>query len=635
MLVFCIGTAIPVPGLVPPRIFRWQQLLEHLCNGQAFDQVERAIRRQSCTLLYGDVWRVHQAEMRARFPEALWVRTSTDIGDDGAYVPMDTFLGAVPIFPCPCSKALVNMHCDFMTAFAAGSDCFMQHASDASISMFVDTHTSAADPARKEHNIAWIVEPYRLLGAPRLCTEMFAHVYVHGVADAGHVPVSGTWIPRDDFLAVHKKVPKAGIILSHKTFMPGHALRHAVLAATATRGDVEASGSGVGRYLACKTPGVAPYMYAIVIENCIEDGYWTEKLVDSLLLKCVVFYWGAPNVHDWFLPESVISFSSIDELVVLLDTMSAADYSEKLRAVELNYYRAQAWTSGDNGILLETNFMSTVEYEVLPCSEMCPKYGFVSAKLMGGLGNQLFQMAAAFGVQTKDGRHLQSVVYTPSICPTTRIHSLTSYKDTVFAKWPQLCDNYGDVFMEQAEDASVYKPIPNYFKGKHLHLNGFFQHEKYFKHCASEFISKLQLPKDVEEYPGTCFIHVRLGDFLDHPVHNMGLEKKYLPTAIAYVLKKRSDAVFLVFSDDIERCKLLPALQATNITFNNETDAVRALVAMSNCHIGGICWNSSYSWWGAYLNRNPDKLVIFPDKWIGNNWQIEKQFEGSVTLVST
>jgi hypothetical protein len=632
MLVFCIGDAIPIPGQVPPRIYQWQQLLEHLCNGQAYDQVERAIRRQSCTLLYGDVWRVHQAEMRARFPEAVWVRTSTDVGDDGPYMSLDAFSGPIPSLPCPCIKALVKMHCDFMSMFSVGSDCFMQHASDAITSIFVDTHTAIADPKRKEHNYAWIVEPFQYLGAPRLLSGLFRNVYVHGAADAGHVPVSGTWIPRDDYLATHEKIPKAGIILSHKTFMPGHALRHAVVAATATRSDVEASGSGVGRHLACKTPGIAPYMYAIVIENCIEDGYWTEKLVDSLLLKCVVFYWGAPNVHDWFLPQSVIPFSSIDELVMLLDTMSAVDYNDKLPAVELNYHRAQAWTLGDNGILLETNFMSTAEYEITPCSKLCPSSGYVSAKLMGGLGNQLFQMAAAFGAQKLHGQHLQAVVHTPSICPTTRIHSITSYKDTVFAKWPQICENYDESFIERAEDASVYKPMATFCKGKHLHLNGFFQHENYFKHCATEFISKLQLPKDVEHYPGTCFIHVRLGDYLIHHVHNLSLEKKYLPAAIAYVLEKHPDAVFLVFSDDIEKCKFLPELQASNITFNHETDAVRALVAMSNCTLGGICWNSSFSWWGAYLNRNPEKIVTFPKRWMDNDWSIEIQFDGSVVL---
>ena len=104
-------------------------------------------------------------------------------------------------------------------------------------------------------------------------------------------------------------------------------------------------------------------MYAIVIENCIEDGYWTEKLVDSLLLKCVVFYWGASNVHAWFAPESVVPFSSIDELLLLLDTMSADDYAAKTEAIERNYHRIGL----DDGVLIETNFMSVATYDVTAC----------------------------------------------------------------------------------------------------------------------------------------------------------------------------------------------------------------------------------------------------------------------------
>jgi hypothetical protein len=631
MLVFCIGEPTPVPGLHPPRIHRWQQQLEHLCNGQAYDQVERAIRRQSCTLLYGDVWRVHQAEMRARFPDAVWIRTSSDVGDDGPYLPLSAFTGSLSRFTCKCAKALVSIHCDFSSSFAVNSNCFLQHNSEVLLSIFVDSHTAAANPSQKTDNIAWIVEPYSYQGSPVIAESTFAHTYVHGLDINGHVPVSGTWIPPEDYLSVYEKTAQAGIILSTKTFLPGHALRHTVVASTALRGDVVANGSGVGRPLISKTPGIAPFMYAIVIENCIEDGYWTEKLVDSLLLKCVVFYWGAQNVHDWFLPESVIPFSTVEDLHILLDTMSFQDYASRRNAVELNYHRAQAWTYLDDGILLETNFMSSVNFDCSPCVCKRAQNRYVSAKLMGGLGNQLFQMAAAFGAQTLDeGRQL--VIHTPSICGTTGIHTSEKYKDTVFGNWPQVYDNYDGSFTEQTEDAFVYRPLVAATDVKHLHLNGFFQHEQYFKHCFEKFADKLQLPMDVNSMPNTCFVHVRLGDFLTHSVHNVGLQKTYLPTAIAYVLHKRPDAKFLVFSDDIEKCKQLHVLQDTNVLFCEETDAVRSLVAMSKCELGGICWNSSFSWWGAYLNPNPDKIVTFPDRWMNNDWQVDIQFKGSVLL---
>jgi hypothetical protein len=364
---FVIGENISIAGLIPPRIFRWQQQLEHLCNGRAYDQVVKAIKRQTCNLLYGDVWRVHQVEIRSHFPEAKWIRTFTDVGDSGEYVSIDEFVNREPKFPCACGQALVNIHCDFLSELSKDSRSFMQHNATAITNIFVDTYTKTADPANKKDNIAWFVEPFRLQGPPNVNRDAFVQVF----RPDKNVPFNGTWIPQSEFMTEHAKIPKAGIILSNKTFMPGHVFRHEIVKATLTRGDVVASGTGVGKRLLCKTAGIAPYMYAIVIENCQENGYWTEKLVDSLLLKSVVFYWGAPNVHNWFLPETVIPFSSMEELMLLLNTMSEEDYQAKLDSVNLNFYRAQAWTAIDDGILLETNFMSFASYEISTCTGKC------------------------------------------------------------------------------------------------------------------------------------------------------------------------------------------------------------------------------------------------------------------------
>jgi hypothetical protein len=365
--VFLIGEPVPVPGLISAPVQRWYQLLEHLCAGHAFDQVECAIRRQTCTLLYGEVWLKHQAEMRARFPEAVWIRTSSSLGDDGPYMPLEAFAGPLTPLPCVCAKALVDVHCDFMESFAASSNGFMQHSASAKSSLYIDPHIQTANAARRLANVAYVLEPYTLQGHPNVDPSVFARIYTHG-ASGNPVVHGGGWIPSCDYKREHAKQPKAGIILSHKRYMPGHAFRHAVVAATVERGDVVASGTGVGKHLACKTAGIAPFMYAIVIENCVEDGYWTEKLVDSLLLKCVVFYWGAPNVHAWFAPESVIAFSTLDDLLALLNCMSTDDYVAKTDAIERNYHRAQAWIGLDDGILLGTDFMSTAAYDVTACA---------------------------------------------------------------------------------------------------------------------------------------------------------------------------------------------------------------------------------------------------------------------------
>ena len=78
-------------------------------------------------------------------------------------------------------------------------------------------------------------------------------------------------------------------------------------------------------------------------------------------------YSANPDVHSWFLSESIIPFSSIEQLTGLLDGMSAVDYAAKAAVVELNFHRAQAWTHMDDGILLETDFLSTAPFSVSAC----------------------------------------------------------------------------------------------------------------------------------------------------------------------------------------------------------------------------------------------------------------------------
>ena len=251
----------------------------------------------------------------------------------------------------------------------------------------------------------------------------------------------------------------------------------------------------------------------------------------------------------------------------------------------------------------------------------------VSATLMGGLGNQLFQMAAAYALETP---HRTSVVHLPSICPTTTIHTTERYADTVFSEWPKTSTPYDVLYTEALKDAFIHRDIVP--SGAHFHIHGYFQQEMYFKHCLNDFISRLRLPSDIEPQPNTCFIHLRYGDFLKHAVHSLDLLSHYLPAAMQLHRNKHPGIKFLVFSDDLKRCRTIALLETADVSFAEDIDAVRALVCMSKCEAGGICSNSSFGWWGAYLNTNPEKLVTFPRKWMQNDWPVHVQFAGSVII---
>ena len=96
--------------------------------------------------------------------------------------------------------------------------------------------------------------------------------------------------------------------------------------------------------------------------------------------------------------------------------------------------------------------------------------------------------------------------------------------------------------------------------------------------------------------------------------------------AINHILSIDSEAVFYVFSDDIKYCKDVTYL--TSFNFILDLDEIDSLYLMSMCTKGGICSNSSFSWWGGYLNDNNDKMVIYPNRWFNSNWEVDIGWKG-------
>ena len=252
----------------------------------------------------------------------------------------------------------------------------------------------------------------------------------------------------------------------------------------------------------------------------------------------------------------------------------------------------------------------------------------VSTVLAYGLGNQLFQMAAAFGVGARTGR--QVVIHRPSIHHGHE-HSAERYWETLFAAWPVVNTPVDAVHDEGPEMAFTFRPIPD-SEAQHLQLQGFFQQETYVAH-ARAFIDALTLPQDLPILENTCFIHIRLGDYVGNARHDLHLADSYLGRALAVVRGRCPGARFLVFSNSLESARQVPQLRdAVDVDFNRETNEVRCLVQMSRCLIGGICWNSTFSWWGAFMNDNPQKVIVMPETWVNETWETRIQMKGAVLL---
>ena len=257
---------------------------------------------------------------------------------------------------------------------------------------------------------------------------------------------------------------------------------------------------------------------------------------------------------------------------------------------------------------------------------------FVSTWLHAGLGNQLFQLARAFGYAELCSGRAGVWVRAAELNP----HAAGNYHRTVFARLARV-DVEPDFVSEEPEAATnVYVPGPVCEpQRRHVHFKGYYQHERYLPRDRRAFLAALQLPRPPPMHR-TAFIHVRRGDTIGHHLTGVGLtESGYYEAAIALIRENHgSDVSFLVFSDDIEWCKASPLFAGPAFAFAAETDEVSALMRMAACVLGGVAANSTFSWWGAFMNESGNKTVVFPGAWYtaSSGRESDTPFRGSYVL---
>lgn len=133
---------------------------------------------------------------------------------------------------------------------------------------------------------------------------------------------------RDALLAHPSKTGDVSFIgsLEHPDEGP-YRVRREIAKYVLSRGDVECYGKGI-RPIAGKREAIAPYRFSIAMENATSDDYFSEKLVDCLLLETVPIYYGCPRISELFNPRGLISFSTRDELARILDDLTPARYEQ-------------------------------------------------------------------------------------------------------------------------------------------------------------------------------------------------------------------------------------------------------------------------------------------------------------------
>lgn len=250
----------------------------------------------------------------------------------------------------------------------------------------------------------------------------------------------------------------------------------------------------------------------------------------------------------------------------------------------------------------------------------------ITTKLVGGLGNQLFQIANCIAFSMRHNMAFE--------IPVELDKGYNKY-GTYFNHFPPPVTRVED-FGIYREPSFTYAEIP---RKEQICFIGYFQSWKYFDDYKDQVFKMIMegftniFPRDIDlKYDYKIAVHVRRGDYIEYSDEHPPVTMEYLRKAIFHFYNKGYHN-FSIYSDDIKWCKenlpknvFFVASQANFSFMESEgllTDKQRTMLdfyTMSK-HAHQIISNSTFSLWAAMLNSNPDKIVICPDEsnWFGKN----------------
>ncbi len=273
----------------------------------------------------------------------------------------------------------------------------------------------------------------------------------------------------------------------------------------------------------------------------------------------------------------------------------------------------------------------------------------IVVRLMGGLGNQMFQYALGRAISMKKNSNfyldLTQLINTPrhatprrydldvfniqaDIAPPDILKKAWSWRKSVARIGLHKIFGRGDEFLYVKERTIDFDPgildLPD-----NVYLDGYWQSEKYFL-TISDTIRKdfVIIPDPTEENQkildkiqgcNSVSIHIRRQDYVTNPVTrriHYVCDEEYYRKAIERIIKQVEDPNFFVFSDDPAWAQkyVVPDAPVTYITHNIGKQSYEDLRLISHCH-HHIIANSSFSWWGAWLSLSKSKVILAPKKW--------------------
>jgi Glycosyl transferase family 11 len=275
-------------------------------------------------------------------------------------------------------------------------------------------------------------------------------------------------------------------------------------------------------------------------------------------------------------------------------------------------------------------------------------YMRIVVRQLAGLGNQIFQYAAGMYYARKYNADLRIVTdrdkealdgsprpYQLSRfsikAPDRQVNDVEKLVETFNPKLKSVAAVVRQILrinvIEEPTRHHFYPDLPGKVTGDTIYIRGFWQAAQYAalveKQLCSELVLRdsaaglnLKVLERILKRPHSVFLHVRRGDYLLNTNDQRPLQLSYYSAAIRKIREAIAEPTFFVFSDDIEfaRENLGRDIAAEFVDHNDEWTAYEDLRLMSACK-HSIIANSSFSWWGAWLNANPTKIVLAPKYW--------------------
>lgn len=266
----------------------------------------------------------------------------------------------------------------------------------------------------------------------------------------------------------------------------------------------------------------------------------------------------------------------------------------------------------------------------------------IISKILGGLGNQMFQYAIAKSIANKNkdvfkldisgfdtyklhnGYRLNCFNIDETIATKDDVISLKGNENLFFKLLKKLKVHKVKTYYKEKE-ITVFDDYV--FKYEDIYLDGYWQNELYFNNVRDDLLKEFTIKKELSQKmtlllqkikaSESVSVHVRRGDYLNHPDVGV-LDVQYYKSAVKYIKGKTKSPVFFIFSNDLDWCKKNFSFIEDCVFVEHGTSDIEDITLMSNC-CHNIIANSSFSWWGAWLNNNNNNIIIAPEKWMAIN----------------